>query len=67
MAEGYTYKKLSEVAKRDEQGNLHCPTCGGTQFETMRSMARKVMFGVASLLAPANQVRCVTCGETFKR
>lgn len=33
----------------------------------MRSTGRKVAFGFASLLAPANEVRCVTCGERFKR
>lgn len=67
MTGKYRDKKLSEVASRDEQANLHCPTCGATQFEAMRSTGRKLMFGVASLLAPANQVRCIICGEVFKR
>jgi hypothetical protein len=44
-----------------------CPSCGGTSFETVRSTGRKVAFGFASLLAPGNEVRCITCGEKFKR
>ncbi len=60
-------RKFTEVARRDEAGNLHCPNCNGTQFEAVRSTARKVLFGVASLLAPADEVRCITCGQKFKR
>lgn len=67
MSGEYKEKKLSEVAHRDDQGNLHCPSCNGTQFEAVRSMGRKLAFGVASLLAPANQVKCVVCGEIFRR
>jgi DNA polymerase II large subunit len=44
-----------------------CPKCGGTSFEAVRSTGRKVAFGFASLLAPGNEVRCITCGEKFKR
>lgn len=67
MSGEYKNQKLSEAARKDEQGNLHCPACGGTQFEAVRSTGRKLAFGFASLLAPANEVRCVTCGEAFKR
>ena len=49
--------------------SLHgvCPKCGGTQFEAVRSTKRKVAFGLASLLAPANEVRCIMCKERFAR
>jgi uncharacterized Zn finger protein len=67
MSGEYKNNTLKEVARLDDQGNLHCPACSGTQFEAVRSSGRKLAFGIASLLAPANQVRCVTCGEIFKR
>ena len=67
MSGEYKDKRLIEVAHRDEQGNLRCPTCNGMQFEAVRSAGRKLAFGLASLLVPANQARCVTCGEIFKR
>jgi len=60
-------RKFTDLAHRDEAGNLHCPKCNGTQFEAVRSTGRKILFGVASLLAPANEVRCITCGAKFKR
>ncbi len=59
--------KFTDVTRRDEAGNLHFPKCNGTQFEAVRSTARKVLFGVASLLAPVDEVRCITCGAEFKR
>ena len=60
-------EKFTDLARRDEAGNLHCPKGNGTQFEAVRSTGRKLLFGVASLLAPANEVRCITCGAKFKR
>jgi len=44
-----------------------CPKCGGTSFEAVRSTGRKLAFGFASLLAPANEVRCTMCGARFRR
>ncbi len=67
MSNEYKNKKLSEVARRDEKGEMHCPVCNGTQFEAVRSTGRKLMFGVASMLMSADQVQCVTCGTAFKR
>ena len=48
-------------------GTMKCSQCGGVQFETKRSMGRKVMFGAASLLGSANEVHCVACGAKYKR
>lgn len=45
-------------------GVLACPKCGGTGFKAKRSVAGKVAIG---LLAPKTQVRCTTCGTTYKR
>ncbi len=50
----------------DEQGNRRCPKCGGAQFQPMRSTARKVMFGFASLLGSQNEVKCLGCGTKYK-
>jgi hypothetical protein len=48
-----------------------CPKCGGTQFTAKRSKKGKVGLGVVALpliaFAPKSQVKCVTCGTTFKR
>lgn len=64
-------KKLSKAADRDEGGALHCPKCGGTQFESKRSGRGKalgvVTLGVGAVLMPKSRVRCVTCGKEFKR
>jgi len=56
-------KPISQAGTRTESG-LACPRCGGTSFKSKRSAAGKVGFG---LLAPKTQVRCETCGMTFKR
>ncbi len=58
---------FSEVCARDKDGNPRCPQCGGSQFEAVRSTARKLLWGIGSLLAPADEVRCVTCGAKFNR
>jgi len=62
---------LSELAARTEQGQLMCPSCGGTQFTAKRSASAKsagcLLFGIGFLLAPKSRVRCVTCGTEFKR
>jgi hypothetical protein len=62
-------RSMTRGIKRQRASDLGgiCPRCGGTSFEAVRSTGRKVAFGFASLLAPANEVRCVTCGERFKR
>ncbi|MBM3860573.1 MAG: hypothetical protein FJ395_13105 [Verrucomicrobia bacterium] len=59
----YKHRLLSEVARRDAQGDLRCPVCNGKQFEAVRSIGSKLTFG----LAPVDRVRCATCGTTFKR
>lgn len=41
-----------------------CPNCGGTSFTAKRSRRGKLGFGV---FASKSQVRCVTCGRTYKR
>jgi DNA-directed RNA polymerase subunit RPC12/RpoP len=48
-------------------GSLRCARCGGTQFEAKRSTGMKVAFGLASLLASANEVQCVACGTKYLR
>ncbi len=58
---------FTQACVRDKDGVPHCPKCGGTQFEAVRSTARKLMWGFASLLAPADEVRCVLCGAKFNR
>jgi hypothetical protein len=44
-----------------------CPKCGSTQFKAVRSLGRKAMWGLASLLLSADQVECVMCGTKYKR
>lgn len=44
-----------------------CARCGGTTFEAVRSTKRKLAFGLASLALPKNEVRCVMCGQRYKR
>lgn len=72
---GYTGKigsreELSAVGERTDYG-LACPKCGGTQFTAKRSVKGKVIgigtIGVAGLIAPKSQVKCVTCGTMYKR
>jgi hypothetical protein len=46
---------------------LACPKCGGTQFKVGRKTSTKLLLGFASLLGQAKWVRCVTCGEQFRR
>jgi len=53
------YTKISTVAQ-----NGACPKCGGSQFKAKRSAMGKLGLGV---LAPKTQVRCVTCGTTYRR
>jgi len=53
------YTKISTVAQ-----NGACPKCGGSQFKAKRSAMGKIGLG---LLAPKTQVRCVTCGTTYRR
>lgn len=61
---------LSEVGRTDD-GGLRCPNCGGTQFKAKRSGKAKVIggltVGLGALAAPKSRVKCVTCGEEFKR
>lgn len=56
-------KKLSNVGDRTA-GVLACPRCGGTSFKAKRSAKGKLGMGI---LAPKTRVKCVTCGEVFKR
>jgi hypothetical protein len=56
--------KISKVGARTDAGALACPRCKGTSFKSKRSGAGKAGFG---LLAAKTQVRCETCGLTFKR
>jgi len=71
-------RKMSKAAKVDDAGVLHCPKCGGTQFESKRSgFGKSVGAGIGLLslgvgavaiaAAPKTRVRCVTCGKTFTR
>jgi DNA-directed RNA polymerase subunit RPC12/RpoP len=64
-------KKLSKAGDHGDDGTLRCPKCGGTNFTAKRSTKAKILggvtVGVGALLAPKSRVRCVTCGETFKR
>ncbi len=41
-----------------------CPNCGGLSFVPKRSVIGKAGLGV---LAPKSEVRCVTCGKTYRR
>lgn len=63
-------QKLSEV-DRGEDGELRCPNCGGQQFTAKRSKKGKTVgvltVGIGALAAPKSQVKCVTCGEMFRR
>jgi hypothetical protein len=63
-------KKLSQVGAKSDAG-LACPKCGGTQFTAKRSNKGKIVgistLGVAGLIAPKSQVKCVTCGTMFRR
>jgi DNA-directed RNA polymerase subunit RPC12/RpoP len=62
--------KFSEAADRSS-GTAACPRCGGTDFTAKRSVKGKTvgfgLAGIGGLLAPKSQVKCVTCGEMFKR
>jgi ssDNA-binding Zn-finger/Zn-ribbon topoisomerase 1 len=64
-------QKISEAGARTETGQLVCPKCGGAQFTAKRSKKGKVIgfttLGVAGLVAPKSQVKCVTCGTMYKR
>jgi DNA-directed RNA polymerase subunit RPC12/RpoP len=64
-------QKFSAVASTTATGEAKCPKCGGTAFTAKRSVKGKVIgfttLGVGGLLAPKSQVKCVTCGEMFKR
>jgi DNA-directed RNA polymerase subunit RPC12/RpoP len=61
--------KISEAGATDE--GLRCPNCGGQQFIAKRSKGGKAVGalfgGIGVAAAPKSRVRCVTCGETFKR
>lgn len=63
-------EKLSQVGDRSS-GTLSCPKCGGTSFTAKRSAKGKLIgfttLGVGGLVAPKSQVKCVACGEMFKR
>src|SRR5437879_3541954 len=66
------HKRLSEVGAHGTDGTLRCPRCGGTNFTAKRSGGGKAtglaVLGIGgALLARKTQVRCVTCGATFKR
>jgi len=60
-------KTLSDVATRTEDGVPKCPKCRGTQFKVGRKTSTKLLFGAASMLGQAQWVRCVTCGERYRR
>lgn len=55
--------KLSKAGVQTD-GGLRCPKCNGVSFTAKRSLKGKMMLGV---LAPKSRVKCVTCGESFKR
>lgn len=44
-----------------------CTRCGSDQFKPVRSTGMKVGLGVASLLASANQLECLMCGQKYTR
>lgn len=48
-----------------------CPRCGGRSFKAKRSALGKsvgaLFGGIGILLAPKSEVRCESCGQTFKR
>lgn len=60
----YTGKPGERGSFSDHAPDGACPRCGGTEFTAKRSMVGKLSFGV---FAVKSQVRCVTCGLTFKR
>ena len=65
-------KPLSQVGLKPAgtdagSGGLACPKCHGTQFKVQRKTSTKIAFGAASLLGNARWVRCVTCGERYRR
>jgi predicted RNA-binding Zn-ribbon protein involved in translation (DUF1610 family) len=64
-------ERLSAVGRHPGSASLTCPRCGGTQFTAKRSVTAKTLgwatFGIAALLAPKSQVKCVACGTMFKR
>ena len=64
-------QKLTEVADSTSDGTPQCPRCGGSQFTAKRSNKGKVVgigtLGVAGLIAPKSQLKCVACGMKFKR
>ncbi len=66
---------ISEIGDKSS-GVLACPRCGGNQFKTKRSGAVKGAAVVGTLalgplglaaLAKASEVKCVTCGTSYKR
>lgn len=63
-------EQLGEVGVQGAAG-LACPRCGSTQFTAKRSKKGKVIgvttLGVGVLLAPKSQVKCVACGNMYKR
>ena len=67
---GSTRGKISEVGRQPD-GALRCPQCGGQQFTAKRSALANTFLiltvGIFTLLAPKNQVCCVTCGTVFRR
>ena len=63
---GTSGQRLATVGARTPAG-LACPKCGGTQFKPARKTSTKVIFGAASMLGQAKWVRCVTCGERYRR
>jgi hypothetical protein len=59
-------RTLTEVGDRTS-GVLACPRCGGTQFKVQRKTSTKLAFGLSSMLGNARWVRCVTCGQRYRR
>lgn len=59
------YPSISSIMQRD--GSLRCARCGGTQFHARHSAGRKLMVGVGTLLASANEVHCLACGAKYSR
>lgn len=55
-------KKMATFSKVAADGA--CPRCGSTQFTAKRSMKGKMAAGI---LATKTQVRCVGCGQTYRR
>jgi len=59
------YPSISSIMQKD--GSLRCARCCGTQFEARHSAGRKLTFGIATLLASADEVHCLACAAKYSR